>query len=167
MIASVRGLSSPPSWSYHSSNSYWEQKIVEDFLRLRWSSSKISLCSESVGFNRSHSSRIRTTGLAYLAMTFFVTAICPCHLRINKQIRKTDILGIEILLTSLHAKGTDHVSFTAACSTSDKKIPVFRYIFASGKSVYQILVQLTSGSIIDIHDFCFISRKASTYAYWL
>ena len=50
--------------------SYWEQKIVEDFLRLRWSSSKISLCSESVGFNRSHSSRIRTTGLAYLAITF-------------------------------------------------------------------------------------------------
>ena len=49
MIASARGLSSPPSWSYHSSNSYWEQKIVEDFLRLRWSSSKISLCSESVG----------------------------------------------------------------------------------------------------------------------
>ena len=29
MIASARGLSSPPSWSYHSSNSYWEQKIVE------------------------------------------------------------------------------------------------------------------------------------------
>ena len=47
MIASARGLSSPPSWSYHSSNSYWEQKIVEDFLRLRWSSSKISLCSDA------------------------------------------------------------------------------------------------------------------------
>lgn len=41
-----------------------------DFLRLRWSSSKISLCSDSVGFNRSHSSKIRITGLAYLAITF-------------------------------------------------------------------------------------------------
>lgn len=30
MIASARGLASPPSCSYHSSNSYWEQKIVED-----------------------------------------------------------------------------------------------------------------------------------------
>lgn len=68
MNASAGGLLLPPSWSYHSSNSYWEQKLVEDFLRFRWSSSKISLCSESVGFNRSHSSRIRTTGLAYLAM---------------------------------------------------------------------------------------------------
>lgn len=29
-----------PSWSYHSLNSYWEQKMVEDFLRLRWSSNK-------------------------------------------------------------------------------------------------------------------------------
>ena len=36
-----------------------------------------------------------------------------------------------------------------------KKIPVFRYIFASGKSVYQLLVQPASGSIVDIHDICF------------
>ncbi len=63
--------------------------------------------------------------IGILSHDFFVTAICPCHLQINKQIRKTDILGIEILLTSLHAKGTDHVSFTAACSTSDKKILLF------------------------------------------
>ena len=33
-VASARGLSPPPSCSYHSSNTYWEQKIVEDFLRL-------------------------------------------------------------------------------------------------------------------------------------
>ena len=31
MMVSARGLASPPSWSYHSSNSYWEQKIVVDF----------------------------------------------------------------------------------------------------------------------------------------
>ena len=29
---------------------------------------------------------------------------------------------------------------------------MFRYIFAGGKSVYQILVQLAPGSIVDIHD---------------
>ena len=34
---------------------------------------------------------------------------------------KTDILGIEILLTSLHTKGAGHVSFTTACSAGDKK----------------------------------------------
>ena len=59
---------------------------------------------------------------------------------------------IEILLTSLHTKGAGHVSFTTACSAGDKKIPVFRYIFASCKSVNKILVKLASGSVIDIHD---------------
>lgn len=83
-------------------------------------------------------------------MTFFVVTICPCCLQINKQIMKTDILGIEILLTSLHTKGAGHVSFTTACSAGNKKIPVFRDIFASGKSVNQIFVQLASGSIVDI-----------------
>ena len=32
---------------------------------------------------------------------------------------------------------------------------MFRYIFAGGESVYQLLVQLASGSIVDIHDTCF------------
>ena len=52
-------------------------------------------------------------------------------------------------------KGTGHVSFTAACSTGDKEIPVFRYIFASCKPVNKILVKLAPGSVVDIHDTCF------------
>ena len=43
---------------------------VDDFFRLLCRSSKISLCSVSVGFRRSHSSRISTKGLAYLAIVF-------------------------------------------------------------------------------------------------
>ena len=39
--------------------------MVDDFLRLLCKSSKISLCSDSVGFNKSHSSKIRRTGFAY------------------------------------------------------------------------------------------------------
>lgn len=146
MIASAKELASPPSCSYHSSNFYWEQKIVEDFLRLQWSSSKISLCSKSVGLNRSHSSRIRTTGLVYLAMTFLQLR----HHQVNKQIRKANIPDIEILLTSLHTKGTCHINFTTACCADNEKIPVFRYIFASGKPTNQFLVQLATGSIVNI-----------------
>ena len=93
--------------------------------------------------------------ICILRHDFFVVTICPCCLQINKQIRESDILGIEILLTSLHAKGTGHVCFTTACSTGDKKISVFRYIFASCKSVNEILVKLASGSVIDIYDICF------------
>ncbi len=48
-----------------------------------------------------------------------------------------------------------NVSLTAACSTGNKKIPVFRYILASGKPENQLLVQLAPGSIVDIHDICF------------
>ena len=40
-------------------------------------------------------------------------------------------------------------------ANGDKKIPVFRYIFASCKSVNKTLVKLASGSVIDIHDTCF------------
>ena len=35
---------------------------------------------------------------------------------------------------------THLVSFTAACSTGNKKIPMFRYIFAGSKSANQFLV---------------------------
>lgn len=54
-----------------------------------------------------------------------------------------------------NAKGTGHVCFTTACSAGDKKISVFRYIFASCKSVNEILVKLASGSVIDIYNICF------------
>ena len=66
-----------------------------------------------------------------------------------------DIPGVVILLAGFHTKGTCHVCFTTACCTGNKKIPVFRYIFAGGKSVYQLLVQPASGSIVDIHYTCF------------
>ena len=42
MIASVRGLSFPPIFSYQSSSQYWEQKIVEECLRRLWMSSSSS-----------------------------------------------------------------------------------------------------------------------------
>ena len=71
--------------------------------------------------------------ICILRHDFFVVTICPCCLQINKQIRKTDILGIEILLTSLHTKGAGHVSFTTACSAGDKKIPV---VASHGEAVW-------------------------------
>ena len=46
------------------------QKIVDDLLRLLWRSSRISCCSDSVGFSSSHSSMINRTGLAYFPCTF-------------------------------------------------------------------------------------------------
>ena len=36
-----------------------------------------------------------------------------------KEIRQTDIPGVKILLTCLHAKGTGHVSLPTACSASE------------------------------------------------
>lgn len=45
--------------------------------------------------------------------------------------------------------------FYHSCSAGDKKISVFRYIFASCKSVNEILVKLAPGSVIDIYDICF------------
>lgn len=42
MIASARGLSFPPIFSYQSSSQYWEQKIVEECLRRLWMSSSSS-----------------------------------------------------------------------------------------------------------------------------
>ena len=59
MIASDKGLAAPPNWSYHSVRLYCEQNMVELLWHLLWSSSKISLCSLSVGFSRSHSSIIK------------------------------------------------------------------------------------------------------------
>ena len=47
-----------------------EQKIVEDFFLRLCSSSRMSCCSASVGFSRSHSSMMSRTGLAYFACTF-------------------------------------------------------------------------------------------------
>ena len=85
-IASVKGLDAPPSLSYHPSFWYCEQKIVEDFLRLLWSSSKISFCSLSFSFKRSYSSMIRRSGLAYLAMTFLYV---PSFLDISRSISRS------------------------------------------------------------------------------
>ena len=85
-IASVKGLDAPPSLSYHPSFWYCEQKIVEDFLRPLWSSSKISFCSLSFSFKRSYSSMIRRSGLAYLAMTFLYV---PSFLDISRSISRS------------------------------------------------------------------------------
>lgn len=41
-----------------------------------------------------------------------IGTIRPCHFQINKQIRKTDIPGIVILLAGFHAKGTGYVCFS-------------------------------------------------------
>lgn len=54
MIVSIRRLASPPGWSYHSLNTYWEQKMVDDFLCLRWISSNIFFCSVSVALRSIH-----------------------------------------------------------------------------------------------------------------
>ena len=42
--------------------------------------------------------------------------------------------------TKSDAKCTCHVCFTTACCTGNKKIPMFRYIFAGSKSANQFLV---------------------------
>ena len=47
-----------------------QQKIVEEFFRRAWSSSRMSCCSISVGFSRSHSSKIRSLGFAYFMSVF-------------------------------------------------------------------------------------------------
>ena len=54
-----------------------------------------------------------------------------------------------------HAKSTSYISFTTSCCTDNKKISMFRYIFASSELVNQIFVKLAPGSIIDIHDIDF------------
>ena len=54
-----------------------------------------------------------------------------------------------------HAKSTSYIGFTTSCYTGNKKIPMFRYIFASSEPVNQIFVKLAPGSIIDIHDIGF------------
>lgn len=41
MIASAKRLSLPSSWSYHSSNSYWERKIVEENIAERKTENKM------------------------------------------------------------------------------------------------------------------------------
>lgn len=75
----------PKKWSYHSSDLYWKQKGIVDFLRFWLISLKRPLCSESIGFNRSHSSRIRTTGLAYLDIAFY-----SCRLFVTFPEQKVD-----------------------------------------------------------------------------
>ena len=72
------------------------------------------------------------------------------------KIRGLKKLGVEILLAGLHAKGTGHVCFTTACCTGNKKIPVFRYIFAGGKSVNEILVKFAPRSVIRPFRFAII-----------
>lgn len=72
-----------------------------------------------------------------------------------------NIPGVIILPADFHTKGTGHVCFTTDCCNGNEKILVFRYIFASRKSVYKIIVQLASGSMDDIHDICFLMVEVS------
>ncbi len=93
-------------------------------------------------------------GIGILSHHLFVVAICPCHLQINKQIRQTDIFGIVILLTGFHAKGTGHVSFTAAVAPVIKR---FRCsdIYSQVASLRISSCLACVRSIVDIHDIRF------------
>ena len=89
-IASDRGLSSPPSWSYQPLESYWEQKMVDDFLRLLWRSSSISYCSDSVGFSRIHSSMISRIGGGESSDTHIDLKVVDCTLYNSVNLIKGD-----------------------------------------------------------------------------
>ena len=62
-----------------------------------------------------------------------------------------------ILYTTKNMEADNNVGDNNSTNGDNKidGITLFRYIFAGGKSVYQILVQLAPGSIVDIHDTCF------------
>ena len=71
------------------------------FLRLLWSSSKSSpFVLHSSKFPREATHPESGTTDLHTSPWFFCSYYLSCWFRINKQIRKTDILGIEILLTS-------------------------------------------------------------------
>ena len=82
MMASVSGLSFPPSFSYHSSSLYCEQKIVDECLRRLWMSSNRFDESSSLILIRSHSSRMSKVGFVYF---FSVSEKCPSSLAARRS----------------------------------------------------------------------------------
>ena len=111
----------------------------------------MSVCSSGVGFINSHSSRIRRVGLEYLDNTFLYV---PFSLAVLKSIRRSGslyILGVVVMLTCLHSKGTCHIAFSTACGSGDKDVAVICDIFTAGKSLYQFLIELSSRSVVYIH----------------
>ena len=153
-IASERGLSSPPSSSYQPLASHWEQKIVDDFLRLLWRSSRMSCCSDSVGFSRSHSSMISRTGLTYFPWTFLYVPSLRAISSSRSRFWKPDILCLVALLTCFHPERTGQISLSTSSSPGNKEIPVLCDIFTGCKPFNQGTVQLTPGSIVDITNVC-------------
>lgn len=93
-------------------------------------------------------------GVGIFCHYLLISAVSPSQLQVDEQIGETDVSGIEVLLTGLHAERTSHVGLAAACCTGDEQVPVFSDIFAGGKTAYELLVLLAPGCVIDIHDTC-------------
>lgn len=70
--------------------------------------------------------------------------VVPDGLNINQQIRQPYILGVVVVLTSLHPECTGHVALAATRGTGDKDVPVISDVLATGKPFYQILGEYLS-----------------------
>lgn len=149
-MASARGLSSPPSWTYHPLESSCKQKVEDNLLRLLCSSSKISCYSDSVGLRGSHSSMLSSVGFTLFSLHLFICSVIAGHLQFQKMLRETDVFGFKALFACFHAKGTSHISFAAVGRTCEKDIPMLRDILTDCKTLDQHPVQLAIGCIVDI-----------------
>ena len=85
-IASAKGLDVPPSWSYHPSFWYCEQKIVEDFLRLLRSKFEDILLLIIVWFQEKPFINDKKKWIGILSHDLFVCTFIPGHFQINQQI---------------------------------------------------------------------------------
>ena len=74
-----------------------------------WSSSRMSCCSDSVGFSRSHSSMISKTLIGIFPLDFLICAVIACHLQFEEQIRKTNIFRLVALFTGFHPERACHI----------------------------------------------------------
>lgn len=105
-INSGRELSSPPSWSYQTLKSYWEQKMVDDYLRILWRNSRMSCYSYSVGFNRSHSSMISRNGLTHFPWVFLYVPSLRAISSSRSISRQADIFRLVTLFAGSHPERT-------------------------------------------------------------
>ena len=102
------------------------------------------------------------SGVGVLRQNLSVVVLRPGNLQIQKQIREPDVLGLETLLTDLHAQRTGNIGLAAASGTGNEDVSVLRNVFAGCQPLNQRSVQLPAGGVVNGGNMCLRLVEAST-----